>query len=39
MAQRKMIPALGGYDIAVVTEHMQDGNLGILVRASPWEEG
>jgi hypothetical protein len=26
MAQRRMIPAYGGYDIAVATEQMQDGN-------------
>ena len=26
MAQRKTIPAYEGYDIAVVTEQMQDGN-------------
>jgi hypothetical protein len=26
MAQRKTIPAYAGYDIAVATEQMQDGN-------------
>lgn len=26
MVQRKVVPANGGYDIAVVTEQMRDGN-------------
>ena len=34
MAQRKTIPAYAGYDIAVATEQMHDGNWAVVATVS-----